>query len=62
MLDEQINKTAQLQIENLTVEKHKELAAYKVQREKELQTYENELAAKKNKLVADRKYVFPKFN
>jgi hypothetical protein len=55
LLDEQINKTAQLQIENLTVEKHKELAAYKVQREKELQTYENELAAKKNKLVADRK-------
>lgn len=57
MLDEQINKTAQLQIENLAVEKHKELAAYKVQREKELQVYEGELSAKKQKLVADRRYV-----
>eukprot|EP00029_Vermamoeba_vermiformis_P013452 TRINITY_DN8370_c0_g1_i1.p1 TRINITY_DN8370_c0_g1~~TRINITY_DN8370_c0_g1_i1.p1 ORF type:complete len:329 (-),score=65.60 TRINITY_DN8370_c0_g1_i1:128-1114(-) len=55
LLDEQINKTAQLQIENLAVEKHKELAAYKVQREKELQAYENELSAKKQKVVADRR-------
>ena len=57
LLDEQINKTAQLQIENLAVEKHKELATYKVQREKELQVYEDELSAKKQKLVADRRYV-----
>jgi len=57
LLDEQINKTAQQQIENLAVEKHKELAAYKIQHEKEIQEYENELAVKKQKLVADRKYV-----